>query len=288
MDRGYFAAEGLEVNLVPVKSISDEVTMLVTGGADLGASAPDVSLFNAIAGGVDIRMLASGGVFLPGTRASGLVVRQDLIDQGMYRGPADFRGRRIGVSSVQGQFYAEQILARAGLSASDVNFTTITAPQLLAALQGHAVDAAWLVEPSIGVAAATGVGQLQGTGFDAMPGGVSRLVLATDRVNELTVAHFMRAYLQGLRDFYHAFWLKDADPGPLLESLAVHGPVHDRQILDGVAVHTVDPTGGIDVASLNHYQDYYIATGNQTDAVDMDQHIDLGPLESALGSLGRL
>jgi len=37
MDRGYFAAEGLEVNLVPVKSISDEVTMLVTGGADLGA-----------------------------------------------------------------------------------------------------------------------------------------------------------------------------------------------------------------------------------------------------------
>ena len=257
MDRGYFAAEGLEVNLVPVKSISDEVTMLVTGGADLGASAPDVSLFNAIAGGVDIRMLASGGVFLPGTRASGLVVRQDLIDQGMYRGPADFRGRRIGVSSVQGQFYAEQILARAGLSASDVNVTTIAALQLLAALQGHAVDAAWLV-------------------------------LATGRVNEVTATHFMRAYLQGLRNLYHAFWLKDADPGPLPDSLAAHGPVHDRQILDGVAVHSVDPNGGIDVSSLNHYQDYYIATGNQTDAIDMDQHIDLGPLESALASLGRL
>src|SRR5690349_19011510 len=95
-----------------------------------------------------------GGVFLPGTTASGLVIRQDLIDEGAYRDPADFRGRGLAVSSVQSQFYAVQILAQAGLSASDVNFTTIGLPQMLAALQGHAVDAAWLVEPLISASVA--------------------------------------------------------------------------------------------------------------------------------------
>jgi NitT/TauT family transport system substrate-binding protein len=289
MDRGYFAAEGLQVNLVPAKSTPDVVTLLTTGDADFGASAPDAALFNAMAGGVDIHMLGSGGVFLPGTSASGLVVRQDLIDEDAYRGPADFRGRRIAVTSVQSQFYAEQILAQAGLSASDVNFTTIGLPQMLAALQGHAVDAAWLVEPLISASVAGGLGQLEGTGYDAMPGGVSWLVLASPRASDdETATHFMRAYLQGLRDFYHAFWLKDADPGPVLDSLAAHGSVHEREILEKVAVHTVDPNAGIDLASLQRYQDYYVATSNQERPVDLVQHIDRQPLETALSALGRL
>jgi NitT/TauT family transport system substrate-binding protein len=288
IDRGYFASDGLQINLIPAKSTPDVVTLMTTGDADFGASAPDASLFNAIDGGVDIRLLGSGGVFLPGTRASGLVVRQDLIDEGAYRGPADFRGRRIAVSSTQSQLYAEQILAKAGLSPSDVDFTTIGLPQMPAALQGHAVDAAWLVEPLISASVAGGLGQLEGTGYDAMPGGVSWLILASPRATDEVAAHFMRAYLHGLRDFYHAFWVKDADAGPVLDSLATHGSVHDRQILEHLAVHTVDPNAGINVASVDQYQDYFIASGDQQHRVDLDRHIDLRPLDAALSDLGRV
>ena len=288
IDRGYFASEGLQINLVPTKSTPEVVTLLTTGDADFGASAPDAALFNAMDGGVDIRMLGSGGVFFPGTRASGLVVRQDLIDAGEYSGPADFRGRRIAVSSSQSQLYAEKILAQAGLTDSDVNFTTMGLPQMPAALQGHAVDAAWLVEPLISASVAGGLGQLEATGYDAMPGGVSWLVLAGPHATDEAASHFMRAYLQGLRDFYHAFWLKDTDPDPVLDSLAAHGSVHDRQILEHVAMHTVDPNAGIDLASLNQYQDYFVATGDQEHRVDLQQHIDPQPLDGALSDFGRV
>jgi hypothetical protein len=70
--------------------------------------------------------------------------------------------------------------------------------------------------------------------------------------------------LRGLRDFYHAFWLKDQDTGPLLDALATHSSVHDRNVLETVGMHTVDPNAEIDIASLDRYQDFYLATDNQT------------------------
>ena len=198
---------------------------------------------------------------------------------------------KIAVSAVQSQFYAEQILAQAGLSPADVYFNTIGLPQMAAALQGHAVDAAWMVEPLIGATETGGIGQLTGTGYEAMPGGISWLVLssprATTRTDEVAV-HFMRAYVRGLRDFYHAFWLKDQDTGPLLDALAAHGSVHDRNVLETVGMHTVDPNAAIDIGSLDRYQDYYIATDNQAQKIDLAEHVDRQPLEVALQALGRL
>jgi hypothetical protein len=40
--------------------------------------------------------------------------------------------------------------------------------------------------------------------------------------------------------------------------------VHDRNVLETVGMHTVDPNAEIDIASLDRYQDFYLATDNQT------------------------
>ena len=42
-----------------------------------------------------------------------MCVRQDLIDTGRYHDSTDLKGLKIAVSSVQSQFYAEQIMPKA-------------------------------------------------------------------------------------------------------------------------------------------------------------------------------
>jgi NitT/TauT family transport system substrate-binding protein len=292
MDRGYFEAEGLEANLVQVRTVSETAELAATGQVDFGGMAPDPALFNALERDIQIKLLGSGGIFhrsLTGT--SGIVVRQDLVDSGRYRELADLKGFKIAVGSVTSQFYVEQILNRAGLTETDVEFTTLALQDMAAGLKGRAIDAAWMVEPSIGAMRTQALGTQVASGFDAMQGGVSWLVFASPSAAGRTpevAARFMRAYLRGLRDFHHAFGLKDASPDPVFDALAAHSSIHDRKVVENVAMHPVDPNGTLDIASLDRFQDYFLAHGAQNRKIDLTRYVDTAPLEAALETLGRL
>ena len=100
----------------PTSSTSDAVTLVATSKVELGGFGRD-RYIQRHGTGIGMKMLASAAVFADGTRASGLVVRQDLIDGGQYHRPADLRGKRIAVSAAQSQFYVELTLARDGVQA---------------------------------------------------------------------------------------------------------------------------------------------------------------------------
>jgi NitT/TauT family transport system substrate-binding protein len=292
MDRGYFADEDLEPTLVSARTTTEISTLAATGEVDFGGAAPDPALFNAMEHGIQIKLLASGGVFQrPLTRGSGIVVRQDLLDNRRYTALADLKGFKIAVSSVQSQFYVEQILNQAGLTAADVEITTLGLPEMSAALENHAIDAAWMVEPLLGAASARKLGQQVASGVDAMPGGISWVVFSGDTAAGTSpdiAARFMCAYMRGLRDYYHAAVLKDASPGPILDALAAHSSIQDRKVLENVGLHNVDPNGALDLASLDRIQDYYVTRGFQQQRVDLSQFVDTAPLEAALQTLGRV
>src|SRR4051794_3490500 len=61
-------------------SSAHAVAMLATSQLELGGFGPDPAVFNAMERGIGIKMLASAAVFSPRTRASRLVVPQNLID----------------------------------------------------------------------------------------------------------------------------------------------------------------------------------------------------------------
>jgi ABC-type nitrate/sulfonate/bicarbonate transport system substrate-binding protein len=57
-ERGYFAAEGLDVQVERVAGAGDAVALLGTGQFDMSAGGLSAGTFNAIQRGVDIRMVA--------------------------------------------------------------------------------------------------------------------------------------------------------------------------------------------------------------------------------------
>jgi ABC-type nitrate/sulfonate/bicarbonate transport system substrate-binding protein len=198
---------------------------------------------------------------------------------------------KIAVSAAQSQFYVELLLERAGLAAQDVEFTTLSTADMVAALTGKAIDAAWEVEPLIGAIRAQGLGTLTGTGFEGLPGGVPWIIFESPNFAATGLANrtlLMRAYLRGLRDFYHAFNLGDASTEPVIESLAAHSAVHDPALLRTIGMHTVDPNAALDLSVLDRYQDYYLQAGDQAQRVDLTSFFDAEPLNTALAELGRL
>ena len=56
--KGYFRAEGLDVKLTMFDSAARMITLFASGALDVGGGGPSAGLYNAVARGVDNRMVA--------------------------------------------------------------------------------------------------------------------------------------------------------------------------------------------------------------------------------------
>ena len=92
-ERGYFSEEGINVELVDFAVTADALPQLGTGQIDVITGGLNPAVFNAVARGVGVKIVADGGSLGPNNDYLALVIRRDLIDSGRYRGPADLRGR---------------------------------------------------------------------------------------------------------------------------------------------------------------------------------------------------
>jgi NitT/TauT family transport system substrate-binding protein len=161
IEKGYFREEGIEAEFVRFGRGAEQMAPLATGELHFGSSAPDPSHFNAIARGIDVKIVGINDLVNQDYNATYLVVRQGLLDSGRYRELKDLRGMTIATpgTGTVATIYLEHILARGGLTADDVAFTNIFFPDMLVALGNKAVDAVWLTEPFLGVSEAQGLGK---------------------------------------------------------------------------------------------------------------------------------
>src|SRR3954468_12573066 len=95
LERGYFAAEGLDVELIRIQAAGEAIPQLATGGLDVAMGSVAAGFYNAVARGAEVRVVADQGSTLPGFPLYSLVVRKDLVDSGQVRDWADLKGLRI-------------------------------------------------------------------------------------------------------------------------------------------------------------------------------------------------
>lgn len=107
MEKGYFAEQGLEVELQSFNSGSLMIAPLSAGQLDVGAGESGTALFNAIAKKLDVIVVAGLASQPPGYGATPVLVRKDLV--GVIDGPEDFKGRKVAINVKHG--VAEYLLA---------------------------------------------------------------------------------------------------------------------------------------------------------------------------------
>jgi NitT/TauT family transport system substrate-binding protein len=290
LERGYFRDEGLNVELVPTAGPSLAAQMLATGQLQFLMLGPDPALLNALASGIDIKIIASAVTNRESDRTGQVIVRTDLIESGAYMRPQDLKDASIGVTGDMSQFYVERFLNRSGMTGADVHFVQLSLADILPALESRAIAAAWEVEPLATIAANKALAKPVATIGQIYPGVVSNALLMApglERTQPPVTEHFVMAYLRGLRDYYHAFNKGDSDRAPLVDILASHTSAADPRLFDVIGMHTVDPNGAMNPTSWNDFQDYYVGRGDQVRKLDLNQYVDSSLLDAALDRLGR-
>ena len=140
-DAGYYAEQGLDVEVLGIRSSAQNAAALLSGEVD-------VSILGGI-GPVRARLSGSDLLLIGATKpyfAGSIVVRPDI------RSPADLRGARLGISAKGGNtdLMARAALPRLGLE-PDVDITLLStgeSPEQVAALLAGTVDAAALTPPA--------------------------------------------------------------------------------------------------------------------------------------------
>jgi NitT/TauT family transport system substrate-binding protein len=289
--KGYFTAEGLDVELVPFRTGNEMTPALATGELAFAQLAPDPSIFNAVARGIGLKFVGYSVIISDKDTSGGWIVRQDLLDSGRYRGPEDLKGMvlPIGGPGGIGQVWTERVLARGGLTLDDVQLTTLSFPDQPAAYAGKSIDAGFLVEPFVSVA------ELQKSATNVVPSGeiyagVVPFVLSLSPVFEQeqpeVVRRFVTAWLRGQREYYRAYIKGETDRAEYNRILSEYTPIHDEALLLRMATSTIEPNNRMDPRTVDELQDYFVRYGTQQQKVDLSKVLDPSYGEYAVQRLG--
>src|SRR5262245_48366326 len=209
VDRGYFIQQGLAPTLERFDTGGQMVAPLAAGQLDAGAGTAAASLFNAIGGGLPLRIVADNERVAPGMSHLALEARPNLAPGGSLRDYADLRGRAIGVNARGGgvEIQLEHALARGNLTLADVDVQVVPFPDMTQALANRSLDLAITIEPFLTLGVVHGDYQVFRPVGDFYPDQQVAVLLYGPQFAAQGDAprRFMVAYLQGLRDFDDAF-----------------------------------------------------------------------------------
>ncbi len=143
--RGYFKAEGLDVNIVDFAGGARALQALVGGSADVVSGAFEHTV-NMQAKGQRLRAFVLQG------RAPQIVLGVNPKTMAGYKAVADLKGKKIGVTAPGSStnVMVNFILAKAGLKPSDVSIIGVgTGPGAAAAMRAGQIDALSNLDPVI-------------------------------------------------------------------------------------------------------------------------------------------
>jgi NitT/TauT family transport system substrate-binding protein len=294
--RGYFAAEGLEVELTTFASGAEIVAPLGTGQIDAGSSiTPSAGLVNAIVRNVPVKIVASNGTIKVHRNIADIVVRKALqpgaepVDLKTLEKP--IRAAATGEGLVP---HAILLLEaeKAGLSFSDVSMSFMPLPDINAAMSSANLDIAASGEPLITIGVQQGIysrWKRMAELYPDMP--YSNVVFGPNLLEKDRDAgeRLMRAYLRGVRDYENAFARgtdRDAIVGMLADPLRTPAPLFQAMQEQG-GLAFIDPDGTVTVQPLAPILDVWTRTNLIQPGFDPNKLVDPSFATAAVTRLGK-
>jgi NitT/TauT family transport system substrate-binding protein len=227
---GYFKSEGLDVEISDFAGGARALQSLVGGAADVVSGAYEHTI-NMQAKNQYLQSIVLMG------RAPQIAMGVSTKGMPQYKGVADLRGKKIGVSAPGSStnMVANLVLARAGLKASDVSFVGVgTTAGALTALRSGQVDAMCNTDPVMtmleqkgDVRIITDTRTLKGTHDifgGPMPAGCFYTHADFVRNNPNTCQALANAIVHGLK------WLQTAGPSDIIKTVPESYLLGDRAL----------------------------------------------------------
>ena len=290
MARGYFAEQGLDLQLVPFSSPSSALAALSAGQLEAASVPITAELFNALGRGSGLKIVAEAAGAPPGHAAAGLIVRSDLV--GAVRTPTDLRNFRVALPARGGNLEVElaALLKQGWLARTDVETIIMPPVEVTAALADGSLDAAMIAEPELSEMENDGLGRVWRRSDRIVPNHLMAALLFTTRFGTAqpdAARRYVTAYLRALRLYNDAFIKADSTArNELVQILSRSTPISEPAQFDRIALPGMNPNGMVNVQTLRLDQQYFLATGQQQKEVDLAAVVDAQYAAYAISQLG--
>jgi len=281
MAKGFFEAEGVKVEAENFASSAKMMQPLSLGQLHVSSGGVSAGLFNAIAGGADIRAVADKGQGRIGTEFVHLVMRKDLVDGGRFKGPKDLKGLKLTVNAKG--LIQEYILAKfaesGGVAWNDLDVTAIAPPNFATALRNKALDGGIQAEPYGAFAESEGVGVriFAADKVKALERVQIALVVLSGKFiteNPALAKAFVRAYVKGIQ-YFNQKTVKDPE---IVSIISKYSKIPEAAVRNAVPAY-LDNEGRLDVESLAAVQDWFHKVGSVKDKVPIEKVVDMSLLK---------
>lgn len=272
-DEGYFAEQGLEVELIDFSSSSsfETIPLLVAGEIDVGGTILDVSVFNAIAQGNNLKYVADRGFLNPDNCATdAYVAGKAILDSGALATPSAIKGKHIGIQSPGGspEYIMDVLLAQYGLTQNDIQTSLISDPSTrMEGLVNNSIDVSVFSEPWITRAQTSGAGEIWIPFSDIVPNlSLGSIAFGPSILEDNPEAgtRFMIAYLKAVEQF------NEGKTDRNVEIIANYTKLSPDAIR-AACWTSFKPDGTMDTETMLAFQEWALAKGYVDEALALDQ-----------------
>ncbi|HXV84994.1 MAG TPA: ABC transporter substrate-binding protein [Candidatus Binatia bacterium] len=145
MDKGFFKAEGLELETVPMAGGALIAQGVASGDLQIGWSNV-ISLYQAHVGGFDFKLIAGGAINVKGKNETHAI---QVLKTSPIKSAKDLEGKTVAVNTLNNivHLMAMAWIDKNGASSSKVKFVEVPFPQMEATLVAGKIDAISVHEP---------------------------------------------------------------------------------------------------------------------------------------------
>jgi NitT/TauT family transport system substrate-binding protein len=286
-DKGYFAAEGLEVEIKFFQAAQPIAVAVAGGDADLGITGLTGGFYN-LAGKGALKIIAAQSREEPGYDFVAYLATNKAHAAG-FTDAGKFPGRSIAITTTGSTFhYMLGMLAeKRGFKLTDVTLRPLQSiPNITAALKGEQVDGALLPANNAYAAEKEGFARIVGWVHQETPWQLGALFAGTGVLDKRrpAVEKFVAAYVKACNDYAEAFLQRDAQGKrafgdkadaliPIIQKYVEPKPTPDQV---RASASYIDPKGRLLVKNLHDQVAWYQAQGMVGRDIDMAKMLDLG------------
>ncbi|MDG5471921.1 ABC transporter substrate-binding protein [Jeotgalibacillus sp. ET6] len=288
-EKGYFDDYNIEIEFATFANSDDMLPALASGEVDIAGGISSASFFNAIAQGIDVKIVADKGHNVEGKSYFTFVIGADKQEE--IKDYSDLKGKKVAVSSQNAldEYIYFDMLEHAGLAKDEVEFVLMPDfGNMLAAIENGSIDAALQIEPLITQGIANGIHVRLGDATDFAPEAQIAMVLGSPDFigKEKDVSlRFMAAYLKGVRDYNDAF-TKGQDKDEIINIMTQYTALKDAAVWEDVFVTGLDPDGKMFIDNIREQYELYKDNGAIQGEIDFDEAIDTKLTEEVVEILG--
>jgi NitT/TauT family transport system substrate-binding protein len=265
LQEGYFAEQGLDVELVTLTSNQEILPALSSGQVDVSSGLVSSGLLNAIGRGGNFKIVADKGYIDPDQCANyAMIARQDLVEAGVFQSEEDLRGHTIDtVPATWLEYYLGRLLEAGGLTLEDIDTTDMPPPAEKEAFEQKTLELTILSEPWVTRHMKAGHSPVLTPASELLPDSEAAVIMyGPTMLDEDTDIgeRFMVAYLKGVRQY-------DEGKTPRNMELVAEYTQLDPELLAEMCWPALRRSGELNVQSILDFQEWAIDAGYLDEAV---------------------